>query len=252
MWLHSHNMLPHTENQDSEEMYREWKSTRFKYVDSVIPLHQAAFLALEELTEWLVSEGSDPNKTSIMGTPLECSLSSRVADDREEEVISHIVSILLKSGADIHLTSEASEGESLLALAVKTENPNLIKAIVDAGATIDMSCIEVAYNRMSRKRSSGEALPALLESISYEDVPISIRPVLIDLALGYRSTTNKALSMLGQSSITFPENADALDLTLQDAALKGQLDVVAKTIPFLINAIDSRDDEVGRTALHCA
>ena len=252
MWLHSHNMLPYTKNQDSEEMCREWKSTRFEYVDSIIPLHQAAFLALEELVEWLVSEGSDPNKTSIMGFPLECALSSNVANALEEEAVLHIVSILLKSGADIHLMSEAHDGESLLALAVKTENPILIKAIVDAGAEIDMSCMLMIDDRMSRKRSSGNALPAFLESISYENVSFSIRPVLMNLALNYRSTTMKALNILEQSSISFPESAELLDLILQDAALKGQLDVVTKTIPFLVNTINSRNDEEERTALHFA
>ena len=66
IWLRSHNMLYQTEVGNAEEIYREWKSTQFANVDSVIPLHQAASLALVKLTQWLVLEGSDPNKTSIM------------------------------------------------------------------------------------------------------------------------------------------------------------------------------------------
>ena len=41
-------------------------------------------------------------------------------------------------------------------------------------------------------------------------------------------------------------------MTLQDAALQGQLNVVSRTIPFLVNAIDSRNGEEDRTALHLA
>lgn len=252
IWLHYHDMAHHTETGNTEEIYRQWKSTKFAYVDSVIPLHQAAFLALEELTQWLVSEGSDPNKISVMGTPLECALSSAVSNDPEEKAILHIVLILLKSKADIHLMSEASDGETLLALAVKTENPNLIRAILDAGATVDMSCIEMINDRMSRKRSSGKALPAFLECISDEDIPASIKPFLKNLALNYRSTTEKGLSMLEESSVSVSENAKLLDLTLADAALQGQLEVVARTIPFLINSISSRSGDKERTALHCA
>lgn len=74
----------------------------------------------------------------------------------------------------------------------------------------------------------------------------------MNLALNYRSTTKKALSMLKQFFINFSENADLLNFTLRDAALKEQLDVVAKTIPFLINAINSRNGEEERTSLHCA
>ncbi len=251
-WLHSNKMLQLTETENKEEIYRQWKSTRFAYVDSVIPLHQAAYLALEECTQWLVFEGSDPNKTSIMGTPLECALSSAASDDPDEIAILHIVSILLKANADIHLTSEAHDGETLLALAVKTENPSLIRAILDAGAKIDMNCIKMINDRMSRKRSSGKALPAFLECISYEDVPASIQPVLMNLALNYRSTTEKTLSILKGSSVSFSENAELLDLTLIEAALQGQLDVVARTIPFLKNSISSRIGEKERTALHCA
>ena len=251
-WLHSNNMLQHTETENKEEIYRQWKSTRFAYVDSVIPLHQAAYLALEEWTQWLVLEGSDPNKTSIMGTPLECALSSAASDDPDEKAVLHIISILLKANADIHLTSAANDGETLLALAVKTENPHLIRAILDAGAKIDMNCMEMINDRMSRKRSSGKALPAFLECISYEDVPASIKPVLMNLALNYRSTTEKALSILESSSISFSENAELLDLTLIDAALQGQLDVVARTIPFLKSSVSSRTGEKERTALHCA
>lgn len=124
------------------------------------------------------------------------------------------MSILLNSNADVHLKSEVNDGNSLMALAVKTENPDLIKAIRDAGAIIDMSCMEIIYDRMSRKRSSGKALPAFLESISYEDVPTSVKPIFMNLALNYRSTTEKALSILEQSPITFSENADLLDITL--------------------------------------
>lgn len=76
--------------------------------------------------------------------------------------------ILLKSEANIHLRSEPSDEESLLALAVKTENSNLIKVIVDAGATIDMSCIEMIFYKMSRKRFSDETLLAFLKSMFYE------------------------------------------------------------------------------------
>ena len=251
-WLHSNYMLQLTGTENEEEIYRQWKSTRFAYVDSVISLHQAAYLALEEWTQWLVLEGSDPNKTSIMGTPLECALSSAAADDPDEKAILHIVSILLKANADIHLTSEAHDGETLLALAVKTENPGLIRAILDAGAKIDMSCMEMINDRMSRKRSSGKALPAFLECISYEEVPASIQPILINLALNYRSTTEKALNLLEGSSVSFSENTELLDLTLIDAALQGQLDVVARTIPFLKSSIGSRTGEKERTALHCA
>ena len=252
IWLHNHSMLHDKETGNTEEIYRKWKNTQFAYVDSVIPLHQAAFLALEELTQWLVSEGSDPNKISVMGTPLECALSSAVSNDPEEKAILHIVLILLKSKADIHLMSEASDGETLLVLAVKTENPNLIRTILDAGATVDMSCIEMINDRMSRKRSSGKALPAFLECISDEDIPAPIKPFLTNLALNYRSTTEKGLSMLEKSSVSVSENAELLDLTLIDAALQGQLDVVARTIPFLINSISSRSGDKERTALHCA
>ena len=252
IWLDSHGLLPERERKvvALEEMYREWKASQFEYVDSIIPLHHAASLASEKLTQWLLSNGSDPNKTSIMGTPLECALHSKVADNPEIRGIKKILSNLIKSGADVCLASETNE--SLLALAIKTENPELIKLFLQAGAIIDKRCIEMINDRMSRKRSSGRALPAFLESISYEDVPDSIKPDLIDLALNYRSTTKKALSMLENSSVTFSENAELLDLTLQDAALRGQFDVVAKTIPFLINSINSRNGEQERTALHCA
>ena len=251
MWLNDHYMLPHTDTEDAKEMYQGLKDPQFEYVDSVIPLHRAALLGLENLTQWLVSEGSDPNKTSIIGTPLECALCAGAADDQEEEAILNIVSILLKSNADPHMTSKASNGENLLSLAIKTENPNLIRAILEGGATIDMSCMEMIECHMSGIWCSSEVLPAFLEFISYEDVPVSIKPILMDLALKYRSTTEKALSLLEQSSLTFSENTDHLNLTLQEAALEGQLDIVRKTIPFL-NHVSLRNGKEERTALHCA
>ena len=252
IWLHSQNMLYHTETGNAEEIHREWKSTHFAYVDSVIPLHRAASLALEKLTQWLLSQGSDPNKTSIVGTPLECALSSTVSDDVEDKSILYTVLILLKYNADIHLMSEAHGGKTLLALAVETENPDLIRAILDAGATVDMSCMEMIHDRMSRKRSSGKALSTFLECVSYEDIPASIKPVLTNLALCYRSTTKEGLSMVEKSSDFVSGNAELLDLTLSDAALQGQMDVVARTIPFITSSINSRSAEKQRTALHCA
>ena len=124
-----------------------------------------------------------------------------MSNDPEEKAILHIILILLEANADIHLISEVNDGETLLALAVKTENSDLIKALLDAGATVDMNCLEMIYDRMSRKRSSGETLPTFLRCISYEAIPTSIKLVLTSLALNYRSTTEEGLSMLEKSSV---------------------------------------------------
>lgn len=249
IWLHSHGILNQVESENSEEISQSWKQSQFQQVDSVSPLHHAASLALGDLTRWLISQGSDPNKPSSMGFPLECALSSGKS---EGNAVLMVVSILLQSGADANMMSGEYDDKTPLALAIQSEEPSLIKAMLDAGATVDMSCVEMLQNRMYRKRTSGKALPAFLESVSYTDLPLSVKPALMDLTLNVRSTTEKALNILEQSSINFPENAELMDITLQDAASKGQLNVVSRTIPFLINSIDSRNGREGRTALHYA
>ena len=199
MWLHSRELLDDVVIEDIEEMCRDLQSTDFQYIDSVLPLHRASSLALEELTQLLVSEGADPNKTSIMGTPLECALRSRSADDPEEEAILHVVSILLESNADIHLSSRVRNGKTLLTLAAEAENPNLFKLIVDTGVKIDMSCLKI----ISDVRFTSPALRASLKCISYEDVPASIKPLFMDIALNFESTTEKRLGILENSPQLF-------------------------------------------------
>ena len=144
------------------------------------------------------------------------------------------------------------EDKSPLALAVNIANPDIIKAMLDAGAKIDMSCVAMLEQEMNRKRGSREALPTFLNSVPYADVPLAVKLALMNMALEWGHTRDKALAMLEQSSVQFPENDELLGYLFQDAALEGQLDVVLRTIPFLGNAIDSRTDEEDRTALHLA
>lgn len=124
--------------------------------------------------------------------------------------------------------------------------------MVNAGAKIDMSCVAMLEQEMNRKRGSREALPAFLDSVPYADVPLAVKPALMEMALSFRHTTDKAFVMLEQTSVQLPENAELLGYVLRDAALNGQLDVVLRTIPLLVDAIDSRNDEEDLIAIHNA
>lgn len=252
MWLLSNDRVHGVQTKDRQQTVSQWRQSRLQQIDSISPLHRAASLAMEDLIKWLILEGLDVNKNSVIGLPLECALDSDRSAEFGCEAILGVVNTLVQSNADVNMVSERHEGHSPLALAVRSENPDLIKAILNAGAVVDMSCVEMLDYRMSRKRSSGQALPIFLQCISFADLPSSIKPALLDLALNYRSTTEIALGLLEQSPVRSAENAELLDLTLHDAALKGQTDVVSRTIPLLINPIDSRYDDDERTALHRA
>ena len=252
-WLYSQSKVVIGEIEIFEEASEQWKNGELQRVDSVSPLHRAASLVLVDLTQWLISQGSDPNKPSILGFPLECALDSSGSTNPDEmQAELKVITILLGAGANANTRSGVYEDKSPLALAVRTENPDVIKAMLDAGAKIDMSCVAMLEQEMNRRRGSREALPTFLDSVPYADVPLAVKPALMNMALEWNHTRDKALVMLEQSSVQFPENAEHLGYTLQDAALEGQLDVVLRTIPFLGNSIDWRHDEEDRTALHLA
>lgn len=123
-WLRSRTTVVDGEFEVSRETSEQWKKGEFQRVDSVSPLHRTASLLLVDLTQWLISQGCDPNKPSILGFPLECALDSSGStnpDEMEAEV--KVILILLEAGADANTRSGAYEDKSPLALAVKSENP---------------------------------------------------------------------------------------------------------------------------------
>ena len=82
-----------------------------------------------------------------------------------------IILILLEAGADANARRGVCEDRSPLALAVRRENRAIIKAILNAWAKIDISCVAMLEHEMNRKWGSREALPTFLDSVSYAISP---------------------------------------------------------------------------------
>jgi len=247
--LESEGMLQTFESGNIQARYEIFRR-ELQHIDSVVPIHHAASLGLGDLTQWLISQGCNPNKAGSLGSPLECALSSKHQDRKRGLLL--VVSSLLGSKADFNTSSGKHSEKTPLALAVENENLDLIDMLLKAGAMVDLSCVEMLYRRMSRKYSSRTILPAFLELISDGNVPESLKQILMDLALNYRTTTERALTLLEQSPVHFGEDTEMLELTLLDAALQGQLDIVSRTLPFLTKSIDVPGKEDARTALHLA
>lgn len=58
----------------------QWQDRRdFKTYPDTTTLHWAALLGLEGVCRWLILEGSDVNRGSSLGTPLDCLLSGVTA-----------------------------------------------------------------------------------------------------------------------------------------------------------------------------
>ncbi|MCJ1251149.1 Ankyrin-2 [Trapelia coarctata] len=229
--------------------YKRFECLRreLQQTDSISPIHHAAALGLGGLTQWLISQGCDSNKVGTMGTPLECALSSR--HHHREEGLLLAVSSLLESKADVSTISRKHSSKTPLALAIESKNLDLIGILLKAGATVDPSCLEMLEDSFFARKP---ILPAFLGLISDGNVPESLRKTLIDLALSFYDFSGEALTLLEQSPVYFREDNEMQERTLLDAALRGQLNIVSRTLPFLTKSIDVSGKEDARTALHLA
>ena len=61
-WLFSQKKVVIGEIEISEEASERRKNGEFQRVDSVSPLHRAVSLVLVDLTQWLISQGCDPEQ----------------------------------------------------------------------------------------------------------------------------------------------------------------------------------------------
>ena len=256
LWLYDNDLLSRNEFKDVEEAIERWKEQGFDRVDSISPLHQASNLALEEVVQWLVASGSDPNKPSFGGFPLENALVPGRDPSFQEtkDDILKVITLLLDNGADPNRISSygAHKDRTPLLSAVQLQSPKIIRKLLQSGASVDMKCVKLlkTMTRKSRKDKTEDLLPTFLEFVM--DVPASVKPALMDLALDYDETAQKAFSMLEQSAMPITEDPELLNVVLREASLDGQLNVVLKTLPLVPKSIDSKSPKRGRTALHNA
>ena len=239
----------------SEEEDMEDLTMLLERADPITPLHQAAFYVLPELISWLLASGLDPNKSSCIGRPLECVLYDGCLDrsSYSEDRTLDCIRALLDSKSIVNFTCIQDGSKIPLALAVDLENKSYIRALLQAGADVDIRCLSSLNDQMSRKRSTGTILHdflAIIHSLKLH-LPDDIESLLMQLCLSYFNTTEFGIDLAEKNTSLESESIELLNASLYDAARRGETEATTRLLQ-LVDSPTSFRDKCGRNTLHVA
>jgi hypothetical protein len=164
-------------------------------------LHWAALLSLPEICSWLISQGSDVNRISKMGSPLDCALLQTIALMRLEEnilvdfmnlmdfkrggknaedieYISFTVLQLIQGGAKLDKATTPSCPVLPLEIALITQphSSDVVNHFLDGGASITEHALEIVDNYLNRKPTmvSVEGIPSGMAAIFSKTASINV------------------------------------------------------------------------------
>ncbi|ERF71769.1 hypothetical protein EPUS_01684 [Endocarpon pusillum Z07020] len=180
-----------------------WKGCKWAQTfPDTTTLHWAAMLGLEEVCGWLIREGSDVNRGSSLGTPLDCLLLGLDATWRCYDLkdIKHndsmhkegkdtkgsIAHLFIEAGSKLNDNSNSTSSWLPLQLALKTERHNnyLIALLLQAGSKVDLCTLQIVEECVKRRRRCD--IPcgylALIEEVSADQVQEDARDTFLILS----------------------------------------------------------------------
>lgn len=233
------------------ESHEEAARQAVEAADSISPLHRAAESSLSDVTKWLLANGSDPNKASSIGFPLEVAI-SRTPVETQEESLEIIVS-LLQPYRHVNINIAKDPSVTPLALAIGRESSAIVKLLLEAGATIDLRSLFALEETMKRRYSSKRIFSDFMNIVGELNISLSahIREQLAMLHLYIGSTTKHGQDLVVQSHTASPNVMKSLQLAVHEAARKDLKEAIERMLP-LVTSIDTHRDKEGRSALHVA
>jgi ankyrin repeat protein len=161
-------------------------------------LHWAALLELEEVCAWLTQSGSDINRGSSLGTPLDCLLLGTTAIWRFDDLEDHywdmyepkeddaastinkksIAHLLIGAGLKLNESPDSSTMWLPLQLALITDrgNSDLIALLLQAGAKVDLCALGIVeryvkkIDELDKDRRVPSGYLALFEKVTADEV----------------------------------------------------------------------------------
>lgn len=245
-------------------------------IANTTPLHWASSLALAELCQWLLKQGCDVNKSSIFGPALQCALLGRVnlceaeidfyeatVDPKWRDLARvRTVETLLNAGANLEFRSDQRHSLSPLGVALRTEDEDHARLLLEAGAVLDIDCISYmqsddGYDDNDDDDDSSGYFKFwwLLELVTEKNIPEEVRSEFIKLGLEFEGSRERAIVLLEKEAPLGKIAGDQMTdygPSLWDAASFGQDQVVSKLLCHVGLDIDATNGEDGNTALHYA
>ena len=158
---------------DVAESHEEAARQAVEAADSISPLHRAAESNLSGLTKWLLANGSDPNKASSIGFPLEVAISSTRAETQEDGI--EIIKTLLQPSLHVNVNLAKDPSMTPLAFAIGRESPVIVKLLLEAGAFIDLRSLFALEDTMKRKYSSKQILGDFMNIVGELNISMDSR-----------------------------------------------------------------------------
>jgi hypothetical protein len=202
-------------------------------------LHWAALLELEEVCRWLIREGSDVNRGSSLGSPLDCLLLGLSAlwqhydlndilyddyrDKEGEATRESIAQLLIEAGSKLNDNSNSTSFWLPLQLALKTDcrNKYLIALLLQAGSKVDLCTLQVVeeYFEIMGVCDIPCGYLASIEEVSADEVQEDARDTF--LILPEELKANKIHTPQLQGTSTVAEASATVDVTqLEDCLIQ--------------------------------
>ncbi|RYC92947.1 hypothetical protein BFJ63_vAg4372 [Fusarium oxysporum f. sp. narcissi] len=189
-----------------------------------LALHQDVSLSKVQL---LIHHGSDVNKPSVWGTPLEqvargafhpLEQVAREAFHRSDAL--QICQLLLAAGADVN----ASTGSTALQLAVANDDVELAKFLVEVGANVNTSSIRTNALQLAVSNNNLDLVNFFLDEGASVDASVAGQTALQTAAnLENLELVKNLIDRGADTDANFP---DSLATALQYAAMRGNIEIV--------------------------
>ncbi|KAG4441912.1 hypothetical protein IFR05_002596 [Cadophora sp. M221] len=245
------------------------------------PLQWAALLGLFDTTTWLIDQGSDVNRsTVVLGNPLTCAvlgenilhernnhLSDSGSDDESDEhndrsdvrksVAWHpenrckTIAALLDGGATMD-DMPSEDPRSLMERALIIGEPSHIKLLLLHGGVLDTDCLAYLEEQCSEGGGQSE-IQEILETVSKVNYAPVDAPRVAKLLLQFEKSSAQAAKLLADTleTPTTGESTESQDINvaLKRVSEYGQYELVAKLLEHP-DIITDHGDRIGFTALH--
>jgi ankyrin repeat protein len=229
-------------------------------------LHWAALLSLSEVCSWLLSQGSNVNQTSEMGSPLDCALlhleslyrvDEGFLDDtlRDSEAPEKPEDIELADHASITILQLIYGGASLdnvtdpdclllpleMALYTHPYNSDLINHILAGGALITEHAVEIVENYFDGDRLSKANIPsgiaAIFSTTARKNVSDAAQPIYQRLSAQFTSIAffKVEIECVSQEELEAGEDIRRLEQQFLQASQHGVYKTMASLISTLRN-----------------
>lgn len=233
-------------------LQRRWRVS----FSNTTTLHWAALLSLEEVCSWLIHQGCDINRTSLVGTPLNCALQGlRVLDetsiledwyamDFDPSEQTKIAKKLIDTGANIDASPYNNVPLIAIALRCNYSDEILISKLSRDGTAIENSTLEVVQEMLENSdEDEYSTLVTFFSAVSYQNVPesckerfleLSKRVFTVDLVAAKKSNAEMA-NMRPEDRLKVFE---ALFMQAAEHGMESELASLISSIAYLVNEKD--------------